>query len=137
MSVNQLVLYYGKYTAYSGNVWYDLVACPNRDFQTTGNGSHHSSSRQTSIWIAIGVIGGIALIALIVLLWRYRHKITRKSRNVYDISSGPIFPMGQNSSSQLSLTGSNTSYRPDFENRKNMLESSGDPPSYHSFMVPS
>jgi len=134
MSVNQLVLYYGKYTAYSSNVWYDILECPNRDFQTGGgnSSSHHSSSRQTSIWIAIGVIGGFALIAMIILLWRYRHKITRKTRNVYDISSGPL---GPHSSSQLSFAGSNTSYRIDSENRKNILASS-DPPSYNSFMEP-
>ena len=133
--IYQLVLNYGKYTAYSDRVLHELVDCQPHEVSRASailSPSEGSpiSSRQQGIWIAIGVVGIILLLLLLILLWRFRDKLCCEPRSVYDLSMDPL-----QVSSQLALDASRSSlYLPDYEDPKSS-SSLDQPPSYNTFVT--
>jgi hypothetical protein len=148
LTIYQLILNYGQYTAYSGKLWHELQDCQTSDVISAahsgnniggGGGSSTTTTRQLSIWIAIGVIGIILILVLLVLLWRFRDKLVcccGRSRTVYEMSMENLNPSSSSSSSQMALdTSQRSSYLPEYQNRKNSIASIDQPPSYNTFLA--
>ena len=126
-------------------MWHELEDC--RESRAAGavaaqSGGNGPSTRQLSIWIAIGVIGIILLLVLLVLLWRFRDKLACcRARSLYEMSLDPL--KCDNSSlatSQQALDssrGSSYSVAPEYENRNNSIASMDQPPSYNTFLAES